>query len=370
MITSSHIPSTADDFVLSSWWYCTAHDTIIMASWFYRTVPICKEGGERETEPTASSSFLTLYYDPSSALAYAFANAAIRTKSTPPKARKIIPPVTTSNAAGTKSLKLKLNAPPSKLREVVRASEADSLRDTLGGGQVIDGPRRRRNQPPPRVSGRAAPDRPKYQEYGESDIEDEDADGEDEIIDNHMNGEPEEDSDEEEDEDDDDIDMPDAPAVPKPPVKVTLKPPTKGAKAANPVVKVTPANVGPVKSVEEQEMKDDPGDEEVDDSSDLSGDDDEDDDEEEEEEEEPTALAEEDAAGEDEEAGDAPGEEEELDEEDGDDDDDSDESDDTPGSGAATPDPHKQTKRQRRQSADGLMALDMAPQQRKVGRVD
>ena len=78
------------------------------------------------------------------------------------------------------SLKLTVKAPPSKLREVMRANEVDSLQDTLGGGQVIDGPRSRRSAPPPRVSTRQ-PDRPKYAEFGESDVEDEDAAGSEDV---------------------------------------------------------------------------------------------------------------------------------------------------------------------------------------------
>ena len=261
------------------------------------------------------------------------------------------------------SLKLTVKAAPSKLREVMRANEIDSLQDTLGGGQVIDGPRRRRNQPPPRVSAR--PRRSKYAEYGESDMdEDEDAEEQEEEEDDFskVGAEAEGGTDDEEE----DVEMEDAPVPPKP-AKITLKPPAKAITKSPPKPKliVTPADVGPVKSVEDQEMEDDPGDEEVEDSSDLSGsDEDEDEDEEEDDEEggEQTKLNEEDAEGED----DAPGEDEELEDDDEADSDDS--SDETPASGAATPDPEKLTKRQRARGEDsgGLMALDMAPQQRKV----
>ncbi|RMZ88957.1 hypothetical protein DV736_g3814, partial [Chaetothyriales sp. CBS 134916] len=140
-------------------------------------------------------------------------------------------PVWTNNpTGGSKSLKLKIT--PSKLREVVRASEADSLRDTLGGGQVVNGPRKRRSAASQRTSARAAGPRPKYRE----------------------------------------------------PVKVTLKPPTKAAKPSKPSRKSTSANVGALN---------------------------------------------------------------------------------TPMSGAATPDPTKMTKRQRRQETEHLISLDMGPQQRK-----
>ena len=259
------------------------------------------------------------------------------------------------------SLKLTVKAAPSKLREVMRVNEVDSLQDTLGGGQVIDGPRRRRNQPPPRVSARAR--RTKYAEYGESDIdEDEDVEEREEEDDFSKVGAEAEGGTDDENED---VEMEDAPFPPKP-AKITLKPPAKVDTKSPPKPKliITPANVGPVKSVEDQEIQDDPGDEEVEDSSDLSGsgDDEDEDSDDEEEAGEQTKVNEEDAEGEE----DAQGEDEELEEDDEGDIDDS--SDETPASGAATPDPDKLTKRQRARGDDSgvLMALDMAPQQRKV----
>lgn len=245
------------------------------------------------------------------------------------------------------SLKLTVKTAPSKLREVMRANEIESLHDTLGGGQVIEGSRRRRNAPPPRASARAA-DRPKYAEFGESDLEDEDEDEDEE--------DPDEDMDDDVADEEDDVEMDDAPMPPKAP-KITLKPPAKSnAKQANPKLLVTPANVGTIKSVEDQEMQDDPGDDEVEDSSDLSDD---------EEEGDQTNLNEDDAPGEEDEMEneeDAAGEDDDLDEDDSDSD-----SSETPASGAATPDPAQLTKRQRR-AMDGeqLMALEMGPQQRKV----
>lgn len=260
------------------------------------------------------------------------------------------------------SLKLTVKAPPSKLREVMRANEIESLHDTLGGGQVIEGSRRRRNAPPARASGRAV--RPRYAEYGESDLEDDD---EEEDADEDM------DDDDAAAEEDEDVDMDDAPNPPKAP-KITLKPPAK-TKQSNPKLLVAPANVGPVRSVEDQEMQDDPDDEEVEDSSELSDDDDEDEEEDEEDDEEnaeedvdQTNLDEEDAAGEeDDEIEVEGGAQEEGDELDEDDDSESGSDSETPGSGAATPDPAKMTKRQRRAlDGDGFMALEMGPQQRKV----
>ncbi|KIW77365.1 hypothetical protein Z517_09811 [Fonsecaea pedrosoi CBS 271.37] len=282
------------------------------------------------------------------------------------------------------SLKLTVKAPPSKLREVMRANEVESLHDTLGGGQVLDGPRSsRRSALTARASARGSR-RPTYAEYGESDIEDEEDEDEDE----------EEDEDEDEDEqeeptdfdrlgaepeggtDDEDVEMEDAPPPPPParrhlppkPPKITLKPPANNKPAAKPKLIVTPAKVGPLKSVEEQEMEDasedvsDEEEDEVGNSSDLSDED-----------EEPTInVHDEDAEGEEEEIvveEDAPGEDEEVDDDDDDDDDDDldDSSDETPASGAATPDITRLTKRQRGRPEDQgtLMALDMAPQQRK-----
>jgi Ino eighty subunit 2 len=223
----------------------------------------------------------------------------------------------------------------------------------------------------------------KYAEYGESDIEDEEDRDEDEDEDEDEEDDDEDDGQEEEEPndfdqlgaepeggtDDEDVDMKDAPppvrhTPPKPP-KITLKPPAKedakhGIKAQ---LIVTPANVGPVKSVEDQEMEDDPDDDEVEDSSELSEDEDED-------EEDQTNLNEDDAEGEDDEievGGEAaPGEEDAIEE--GDEEEDDDDSDESRESGSATPDMTKLTKRQRGRPEDqgGLMALDMAPQQRKV----
>ena len=251
----------------------------------------------------------------------------------------------------------------------MRANEVDSLHDTLGGGQVIDGPRRRRNQPPPRTSGRSR--KPRYAEFGESDIEeDEEAEEEEEEEEDDFSKVGAEAEGGTDDDEEEDVEMEDAPMPPKAP-KITLKPPAKATSKSAPKPKliVTPANVGPVKTVEDQEMEDDPGDEEVEDSSDLPSDDEDEDEEEDEEDEEDvdeTNLNEEDAEGEEDVGeGDAPGEDEEMEEDDEEDDDSSDE---TPASGAATPDPNKMTKRQRGRADDsgGLMALDMAPQQRKV----
>jgi Ino eighty subunit 2 len=250
----------------------------------------------------------------------------------------------------------------------MRANEVDSLKDVLGGGQVLDGPRSSRRSTAAARNSTQGNSRPKYAEYGESDLDDDDeeeAEEEDDAEEDEeeeedapddfeeVGAEPEGDTDED---DDEDVEMEDAPPAPPAPgrrqvmpkaPKITLKPPAKtdSKQPAKPTLVVTPAKVGPVKSVEDQEMEDDPDDEEVD-SSGLS-----------EDEEDQTNLNDEDAEG-------------ELGAEEDDDDDLSDSSDETPASGAATPDPTKMTKRQRGRPEDQgtLMALDMAPQQRKVGR--
>lgn len=350
-------------------------------------------------------AFLTLYYRP---LNKARANHVSRSsaastpassrprRSGPPTASANVSSATVQRGSGTsndrrQSLKLTVKAPPSKLREVMRVNEADSLLDTLGGGKVLDGPRSsRRTTLAARVVSPAA-QRSKYAEFGESDIEDDDEEDEDveeeqdkdqEDAPNdfdELGAEPEGGTDDEDE--DEDIEMEDAPppppppkrqAVPKPP-KITLKPPAKTdpKQPTKPKLVVTPAKVGPLMSVEDQEMEDDPDDDEVEESSDLSDEDDDEDEDDEEEEEEQTNLNDEDAEGEEEEvvadqdalaAGKAlgPGED--------DDDDLDDSSDETPVSGAATPDQGRMTKRQRGRPEDEghLMALDMAPQQRKV----
>jgi Ino eighty subunit 2 len=255
----------------------------------------------------------------------------------------------------------------------MRVNEVDALKDVIGGGRIVEGARRSRNVPPPRISGRR-PDKPRYAEYGESDIEDdydeEDEDDDEQDEDDEADEDepmPDVEADSDQDEEDEDQEMEDEPSPPKrsaPPPKapkITLKQPahTNGRGPSNPKLIVTPAQVGPVKSVEEQEMDEEEEDEEEDGSSELSEDDEEDDEEEDEEQEETMQLN----AGADQGAGDELGDDEELDE----DDEDLDSDDETPGSGTATPDITKLTKRQRGRPEDSteLMALDMAPQQRK-----
>lgn len=274
------------------------------------------------------------------------------------------------------SLKLTVKAAPSKLREVMRANEVDSLHDTLGGGQVLNGPRSRRSAATSRTSARTSDARPKYAEYAESDIEDEEDEEEEdeeeeeeaeEINDfDELGAEAEGGTDEEVDVDmEDEIITTKRQPAPKPP-KITLKPPSKSEakQGIKSKLVVTPANVGPLQSVEDKEMEDDPGDEEVDESEEEDEDD---------EEEDETNLNDEDAEGEEEieedilQVEDQDMMEDDEDDED-DDDDDDDDTDETPESGAATPDINRLTKRQRGRPEDqgGLMALDMAPQQRKV----
>jgi Ino eighty subunit 2 len=270
------------------------------------------------------------------------------------------------------SIRLTVKAPPSKLREVMRVNEVDALKDVIGGGQIVEGPRRSRNVPPPRASGRR-PEKPRYAEYGESDIEDddeeEDEDDEQEDDEDADEDEPMQDAVSDQDEEDEDQEMEEEPSPPKKsapppkPPKITLKQPggSIGKASSNPKLIVTPAEVGPVKSVEDQEVEDeDDEDDDEEASSELSEDDEEDDEEEEDEEQEETMQLNAGAAlG----ASDMLGDDEELDEED----EELDSDDETPGSGTATPDMTKMTKRQRGRPEDSteLMALDMAPQQRK-----
>jgi Ino eighty subunit 2 len=269
----------------------------------------------------------------------------------------------------------------------MRANEVDSLHDVLGGGKVLDGPRSSRRAALAERSTNQAKARPSYKEVEPSDDEDEeedeeeDADEEEEDDEDAPNDFDELGAEPEGGTDDEDIEMEDAPALspvtkrgalPKAP-KITLKPPAKtdNKTAAKPKLVVTPAKVGPVQSVEDQEMQDDPDDEEVEESSELTDDNEEEDDGDEEDDEEEsgegrTTLAQalgkmtsmnEGAPVDDDEPG-AEDDEGSLD----------DSSDETPGSGSATPDLSKMTKRQRGRPEDqgNLMALDMAPQQRKV----
>lgn len=255
----------------------------------------------------------------------------------------------------------------------MRVNEVDALKDVIGGGQIVEGPRRSRNVPPPRVSGRR-PDKPRYAE-SESDLEDDDEEDEDdeeqdeddEADEDEPMPDAEADSDQDEEDEDQDIEDEHSPperSAPPPKVpKITLKQPniTNGQNPSNPKLIVTPAQAGPVKSVEEQEMDDDDEDDEEDGSSELSEDEDEDDEEEDEDDDQEETMQLD--AGAEQGAGDELGDDEELDEED----EDLDSDEETLGSGTATPDITKLTKRQRGRPEDStdLMALDMAPQQRK-----
>lgn len=279
----------------------------------------------------------------------------------------------TGNNGGKQSITLTMKVAPSKLREVMRANEVDSLKDTLGGGTVLDGPRSRRSATQTRTTTRPV-SRSKYVEPQESDLEDDDEEDSEEAEEE----EDEEDDDAEVEEDttmndfdeigaeaeggtdDEDVEMEDEPLPPTrknqdPPKapKITLKTPAKKTSKPPilPSVVVTPADVGTLQSVEDEEMEDDPDDDEVAEDSELPDNDDE------------TNLNEEDAEGEDDQEEDIEGEDDELDDDDDDELGDSDS--EEPGSGTATPDPTKMTSRQRGRPVEPLMALDMAPQQRK-----
>ena len=165
------------------------------------------------------------------------------------------------------SIRLTMKVAPSKLREVMRATELEALQDTLGGGKVLDAPRSSRRAQQAQLNARASK-RSRYAEILESDSDaegeeddEEDADAEEDTT---MNDFDEIGAEAEGGTDDEDVEMEDeplpvkkAPITPKPP-KITLKTPAK--KGQNEMVKprvvVTPADVGPVQSVEDQEMED------------------------------------------------------------------------------------------------------------------
>jgi Ino eighty subunit 2 len=347
-------------------------------------------------------AFITLYYTQAARRRKADLDSSSSTASSPAPSRprrsggSAITTTSTSSASVQRgsawpddrrhSLKLTVKAPPSKLREVMRANEVDTLKDTLGGGQVLDGPRSSRRAALAARSNTRNNQRPAYAEFDESELdveeEDEEEEEEEEVEeDDAMNdfdalgAEAEGGTDDEDDQDDEDVDMEDA-AIPPPKrhapptaPKITLKPPARksdGKQTPKSKVVVTSASVGAVKSVEDQEMEDDPDDEEVEASSDLTDEDDEDD-------ETNANVNDEDAEAEEDEVEveveetTLAVEDEDLDEDD-EDEDSLDDSDGTPASGSATPDLAKMTKRQRGRAEDQntLMALDMAPQQRKV----
>lgn len=323
-------------------------------------------------------SFLTLKYRKTRKVARtnrpcrAPASPASRSKRSTTLASSPLSSQTTSNG-DKQSIKLTMKVAPSKLREVMRANEVDSLKDTLGGGTVLDGPRSRRSATQTRANTRPV-NRPKYVEPQESDLEEDDDEEDSEDSAEEEEDDDDDDAEGEEDTtmndfdeigaeaeggtDDEDVEMEDEPPPvkkgqdpPKPP-KITLKTPSKKTSKLPPMpsVVVTPADVGPVQSVEDEEMEDDPGDDEVGEGSELPDN------------EEETNLNEEDAEGEEDQDEDIDGEDDELD----DDDDELGDSDsEGPASGTATPDPAKMTSRQRGRPIEPLMALDMAPQQRK-----
>lgn len=253
-----------------------------------------------------------------------------------------------------RSIKLTVKLPSSKLREVVTERDVKGVEAFNTEGKYWankpEGHLRKRTQKNYKI-----PD-------PSSDEEDDDETGEDEV-DELMNdvdeaGAETEGSEEEDAEGDleEDIEM-DEPTLPPPP-KIKLRHTAiSDGRPSKPMLVVTPAETGPLRSVEQKEADVDPGDEdeadeddEEEDLSELNSD---------EEQQDETNL-EEDGDGE----GDGEDEEDvngadELDDDEGDLDLDSEGM--TPGSGAVTPDLAKMTKRQRRED-EGFMALDMAPQ--------
>jgi Ino eighty subunit 2 len=259
--------------------------------------------------------------------------------------------------ARRRSIKLTVKLPSSKLREVTTDKHVKALQDTLEPGDYwkTDGQKRRRTQKSYVIPGPSDEDDEDDEEQDEdNDDEEDEGDEQDELMNDfdeigaEAESSEEEDADGEPDGDEEDVDM-DEPVHPKPP-KIVLKQTSKsGGKLSKPTLIVTPAPTGPLKSVEAKEADiDAEGDEAGDDEelSELDSD--------EEEEQEDNGVG-----------GDAEGEEEDMEEEEDADGDDADIDIDsegmTPGSGAATPDLAKMTKRQRRDD-EGFMALDMAPQ--------
>jgi Ino eighty subunit 2 len=256
-----------------------------------------------------------------------------------------------------RSIKLTVKLPSSKLREVVTERDVKGVKAFNTEGKYWA------NKPEGHLRKRTPKSYKIPDPSDDEEEEDDDETGEDEV-DELMNdvdeaGAETEGSEEEDAEGDaeEDIEM-DEPTLPPPP-KIKLRhTATSDGRPSKPMLVVTPAETGPLRSVEQKEADVDPGDEdeadeddEEEDLSELNSED--------EEQQDETNL-EEDGDGE----GDGEDEEDvngadELDDDEGDLDLDSERM--TPGSGAVTPDLAKMTKRQRRED-EGFMALDMAPQ--------
>ncbi|KAI9688277.1 MAG: hypothetical protein M1820_010305 [Bogoriella megaspora] len=226
-----------------------------------------------------------------------------------------------SQSEATRSIHLKVKAPPSKLREVTSGATINS-RDTFDDTEVITGPRKSRSR------------KPIVEESSEED-EDEDAEGEDDE-EEEQDEDAEGDEDDEEEDADGDVDMEDVYQKPLP-IPVAPK-----ATASKPKVTIRRPDISSVtKSVEEKEMEDDEDDESLSELGSQEG-------------EQVDELGEDEEGLEDEE--DAEG-------------DDIDSDDETPmGSRGGTPDLSKLTRRQRAQFEamdGGLMALSNEAQKKK-----
>ncbi|KAL8679503.1 MAG: hypothetical protein Q9186_004226 [Xanthomendoza sp. 1 TL-2023] len=147
--------------------------------------------------------------------------------------------------------------PASKLREATGASKKNtsiSHRDALEGGEIVTGPRGSRAKRTVVVESDSDEEDEEDEEVG-GEEEDEEADEEDDM-DEDEEAEAEEDPDDDPEGDDQeadadadgDVEMDDADAQPPPPILKISGPPSK------PVISVTPAQVGKVKSVENKEM--------------------------------------------------------------------------------------------------------------------
>ena len=256
-----------------------------------------------------------------------------------------------------RSIKLTVKLPSSKLREVTTERDIKALQATLTEGDYWA------KQPEDKLRKRTQKNYKIPEPSDEDEEEDDDDEVEEDDVDEPMNdfaeiGAEAESSEEEDAEGDadEDVDMDELELPPPPKIKLRQTA-TSDGKVSKPTLVVTPASTGPLKSVEQKEADIDPGDDEEgdeddddEDLSELNSDD--------EEQPEETNL-DEDGEGEGEGEEDDVDGVDDLDGEEGDLDLDSDGM--TPGSGTATPDLAKMTKRQRRDD-EGFMALDMAPQ--------
>ncbi|KAI9848988.1 MAG: hypothetical protein M1837_005879 [Sclerophora amabilis] len=229
------------------------------------------------------------------------------------------PPATVADDA-KRSIHLTVKVPASKLREATSGSSkkpASNPRDRFVPGEIVTGPRGTRARRT--IIEESASDEEEEEEE-EEDGEEEDVEGDEENGDEDMDEDAEGDSDN--DDADGDVEMADVPPPP-PVIKSTAAPP-----GSKPILTVTPAEEGKLKSVESKEMEDDDDDDEE--LSELASDDDE----------EGSIEGDENPEGED-------GREEDVEDDEGEELSDDDDATPATGSRASTPDISKLTRRQR-----------------------